>query len=182
VSIARESLEHDAGHVAGTAVTMLVTVPLDALQAGLGAAQISCVDAPILAATARRLAAQAEIIPAVLGGASEPLDLGRSARLFSPAQRRAMEVRDGGCLWPGCAAPPGWCETAHLDAWATGGRTDLRNGIVLCPFHHRRFDRDGWAFEHRAGRRCFVPPPWVDASRRPREVRERGTGLRDAAA
>lgn len=170
VSIARESLEHDPGQVAGTAVTMVVTIPLEALRAGIGAAQIEGVDAPISAATARRLAAQADLIPAVLGGPSEPLDLGRSQRLFSSGQRRAAAMRDGGCLWPGCPAPPGWCELAHVEAWASGGSTDLRNAALLCPYHHRRFDRDGWKLESHAGARYLIPPAWVDVWRRPRRV------------
>jgi hypothetical protein len=170
VSIARESLRHDPGDVAGTAVTMLVTVSLDSLRTGLGAAEISGVDAPISAATARRLAAQAEIVPVVLGGASEPLDLGRSARLFSASQRRALALRDGGCVWWGCTAPPGWCEIAHVDPWARGGPTDLGNAILLCPFHHRRFDLDGWALQVVDGERWLIPPSWVDARRTPRRA------------
>jgi hypothetical protein len=54
---------------------------------------------PISAATARRLAAQGEIIPVVLGSASEPLDQGRAIRLATEPQRRALAVRDGGCVW-----------------------------------------------------------------------------------
>jgi hypothetical protein len=177
VSIASESLRHDPGNVAGTAVTMVVTVSLDALRTGLDAAEIAGIDAPISAATARRLAAQAEIVPVVLGGASEPLDLGRSARLFSAAQRRALGLRDGGCAWWGCTAPPGWCEIAHVDPWARGGPTDLDNAILLCPFHHRRFDLDRWTLEVVEGERWLVPPSWVDARRTPRRAgRARPTG------
>lgn len=170
VSIARESLEHDHGQVAGTAVTMLVTVPLEVLRAGVGAARISGIETPIGAGAARRLAAGAEIIPVVLGGPSEPLDLGCPQRLFSSAQRRALEIRDGGCIWPKCPAPPGWCEAAHVEPWAAGGKTDLDNAILLCPYHHRRFDLDGWSLETRGGVRCLVPPEWVDSTRRPRIV------------
>jgi hypothetical protein len=170
VSIGRESLEHDPGRVAGTGVTMVVTVPLEVLRRGVGAAQIEGVDASISAATARRLAASAAIIPAVLGGPSEPLDLGSAQRLFSPAQRRALAIRDGGCLWPGCGAPPGWCEVAHVVAWAWDGQTDLSNAALLCPHHHRRFDLDSWSLEWRDHHRVLVPPSWVDASRRPRAV------------
>lgn len=170
VSIARESLAHDSGHMAGASVTMVVTVGLDELRSGLGAARITGVDEPISAATARRLAADAGIIPAVLGGASEELDLGREVRLATEAQRRALEQRDGGCVWWSCTAPPGWCEVAHIVPWADGGGTDLSNMVLLCPFHHRRFDRDGWELEHRDGERFLIPPPWVDAARTPRRA------------
>ena len=176
IDILRESIGRDDGDVGGVAVTMLVTVPLEVLQSGIGAATIAGIDEPICAATARRMAANAEIIPVVLGGDGEILDLGRSRRLFSRAQRRALAVRDAGCIWPGCQAPPGWCEVAHLTPWALGGPTDLANGALLCPFHHRRFDLDGWRLDHRIGpdgntERWLIPPPWIDSTCRPRKVR-----------
>ncbi|MEO8262906.1 MAG: DUF222 domain-containing protein [Pseudolysinimonas sp.] len=170
VSMGRESLAHDHGNVAGTSVTMVVTVPLDTLVTGLGAANIAGVDVPISASTARRLAADAHIIPVVLGGPSECLDEGRAVRLSTEPQRRALAIRDGGCIWPLCEAPPGWCEVAHIVAWASGGSTDLDNLMLLCPFHHRRFDNDGWQLEHRADGRYLLPPPWVDSARAPRRV------------
>jgi hypothetical protein len=170
VSMARESLEHDPGLIAGTAVTMMVTIPLDALVTGIGAAEVAGVDQPISAASARRLAAQAEIIPVVLGSASEPLDQGRAARLFTEPQRRALAVRDGGCVWPGCNAPPGWCEVAHIVAWVLGGPTDLRNGVLMCPFHHRRFDHDGWVMNWEDDVLRLTPPAWVDPTRAPRRA------------
>ena len=149
VSIARDSLRYDDGDVAGTAVTMVVTMTLEALQTGIGAAYIEGIDTPISAAAARRLACDAEIIPAVLGGHSEPLDLGHASRLFNRAQRRALAARDKGCIWPGCTAPPGWCEIAHVSPWYLGGKTDINNGVLLCAFHHRRFDNDGWELQDR---------------------------------
>ncbi len=170
VSIARESVERDSGEVGGTSVTMVVTVPLQTLIDGIGAASIEGIDAPICASTARRLAAGAEIIPLVLGGESEQLDLGRSRRLFSPAQRRVLAQRDGGCLWTGCTAPPAWCEVAHVTPWSFGGESDLRNAALLCPFHHRRFDRDGWSLEWRGRDPYLIPPPHVDARRTPRRA------------
>lgn len=181
VGIARTALRADDGEVAGADVTMLVTVPFEVLECGLGAAWIDGVDAPVCARTARRLAADARLIPVVLGGESEPLDLGRAARLFSPAQRRALSIRDGGCVWPGCGAPPGWCEVAHVEPWARGGPTDLGNAMLLCPFHHRRFDLDGWGLEQREGERWLIPPGWLDASRTPRRVRSGARGVRVAA-
>ncbi|CAN5365732.1 hypothetical protein BH09ACT4_BH09ACT4_09340 [soil metagenome] len=170
VGIARESLGRDHGTLAGTSVTMSVTVSLDALLTGIGTAKIAGIDERISAGTARRLAADAEIIPVVLGGPSEPLDLGRAVRLCSEPQRRAIAIRDGGCIWPGCSAPAGWCELAHIVAWANGGSTDIDNVMMLCPFHHRRFDLDGWQLLARDGERWLVPPPWVDSAQTPRRV------------
>ncbi|MDM4762148.1 DUF222 domain-containing protein [Galbitalea sp. SE-J8] len=164
VDLARESLAHDDGKLAGTSVAMVVTVPLSTLRTGLGEAHLAGVDSPVSASTARRLAATAGIIPAILGGPSEPLELGDEQRLFTETQRRAMAVRDSGCAWPGCNAPPGWCEAAHIHPWWARGRTDLENGVLLCRFHHALFDRDGWTLEWRDGVPWFTPPPWVDAT------------------
>jgi hypothetical protein len=170
ISIATESLASDTGSVAGTAVTVCVTMTLESLLSGLGSTQIDGIDEPISARTARRLAANAEIIPVVLGSRSEPLDVGRSCRLYTEPQRRALAVRDGGCIWPGCDAPPGWCEVAHLVPWSRGGPTDLANGALMCAFHHRRFDNDGWQLEREAGTAWLIPPAWVDSARTPRRA------------
>jgi hypothetical protein len=170
IAVCRESLAGDKGTLAGTSVTMLVTVPLETLQTGVGTATISGVDEPICAGTARRLAADAEIIPVVLGSNSEVLDLGRTARLFTSAQRRALAARDGGCIWPGCTMPPAWCEVAHLLAWQLGGETDLENGALMCPHHHRRFDHDGWALRREHGTPYLIPPTWLDPQQTPRRA------------
>jgi hypothetical protein len=75
----------------------------------------------------------------VLGGQSEVLDLGRSRRLFSPAQRKAMAVRDKRCRAEGCTIPAAWCEAHHAKKpWADGGLTDIADGALMCAWHHHR--------------------------------------------
>ena len=92
---------------------------------------------PLTPATARRLACEARIIPAVLGGDSAVLDLGRSTRLASPDQVRYLGLRDKGCTFPGCDRPPSWCEAHHLDEWTQDlGPTDVDNLALLCTHHH----------------------------------------------
>lgn len=126
----------------GDATTVVVTVDLQTLRDGLGVASLGS-DSPITAAEARRLACTARILPMVLGGASEVLDLGRSRRLFSPAQRKAMVVRDRRCRAQGCDIPAAWCEAHHAAApWVGGGRTDLDDGKLLCAWHHHRAHDD----------------------------------------
>ena len=129
----------------GNATTVVVTIPLEALQtelssAGLiGAGLVAGDDLTgdrLSAAEARRLACTAKIIPAVLGGESLPLDLGRARRLFSPTQRLAMAVRDQTCRAEGCDVPATWCEAHHLRPWEHGGLTDLDDGVLLCSHHH----------------------------------------------
>ena len=122
----------------GDATTVVVTVDLKTLIDGFGTAALGS-DTEISAAQARRLACTAKILPMVLGGKSEVLDLGRSARLFSRSQRTALAVRDRTCRAQGCDIPAAWCEAHHAAApWSRGGRTDLRDGRLLCSWHHHR--------------------------------------------
>jgi hypothetical protein len=80
--------------------------------------------------------APAGLIPAVLGTASQPLDVGRRTRLHTPTQRTAMALRDTGCTTEGCDRPPAWCEAHHDTPWSQGGDTSVDNGRLLCPRHH----------------------------------------------
>ncbi|MDP2775884.1 MAG: DUF222 domain-containing protein, partial [Nocardioides sp.] len=121
----------------GDATTVLVTIDLKVLLGQLGVALIG--DEPISASEARRLACMANIIPVVLGGESQVLDLGRTRRLFSPAQRKALAVRQPTCRAEGCDIPAAWCEAHHgADPWSRGGKTNLDDGDLLCSFHHHR--------------------------------------------
>ncbi len=86
--------------------------------------------------TVRRLACDAEIIPAVLGGDRQVLELGRSRRLVSAGQRTALWLRDRGCTFPGCTIPAAWTRAHHVIHWAAGGATDLGNLALLCQRHH----------------------------------------------
>jgi hypothetical protein len=136
-----EVLEHlpvdGYGDHGGLAATLLVTLDHETLRTGLGSAAL--VDGTeISTGEVRRLACGAGIIPAVLGGPSAVLDLGREARLFNKAQRIALALRDKGCRAEGCDRPPSWCEAHHVTKpWAEGGKTDLEDGILLCGHHHR---------------------------------------------
>ncbi|WP_426247101.1 DUF222 domain-containing protein [Nocardioides sp. LHG3406-4] len=129
----------------GDATTVVVTLDLATLRDGLGSAMTDT-RTPISAGEARRLACTARIIPVVLGADGQVLDLGRSARLFNPSQRKALRLRDATCRALGCDIPAAWCEAHHAnDPWAHGGRTDLADGQLLCSFHHRRAHDPGYA-------------------------------------
>jgi hypothetical protein len=123
----------------GDATTLVVTMTLDQLRAGLAVAGILDAEGTAISAgQVRRLACTAQIIPAVLGGESEVLDLGRTQRLFSKPQRRAMRLQHPHCRAEGCTIPAAWCEAHHLTPWAHGGRTDVADGVLLCSRHHHR--------------------------------------------
>jgi Domain of unknown function (DUF222) len=121
----------------GTTTTVVVTIDQGRLTQELATAGLTT-GTPITASEARRLACGAGILPVVLDGHSQPLDLGRAKRLFSPAQRKALAVRDRECRAEGCDTPAAWCEAHHLDPWSSGGKTDLDHGVLLCSFHHHR--------------------------------------------
>lgn len=94
------------------------------------------------AGSLRRLACDADLIPMVLGGASEPLDVGRAKRLFTGALRAAVIQRDQGCTFPHCDRPPDWCNAHHVNPWWCGGLTTLSNAALLCARHHTIVHRD----------------------------------------
>ena len=121
----------------GTSTTVVVTIAHDKLQQDLAVAGLTS-GTPITASEARRLACGAGILPAVLDGRSQPIDLGRTRRLFTSTQRKALAIRDRHCRAEGCDVPAAWCEAHHLHPWSTGGRTDLGDGVLLCSFHHHR--------------------------------------------
>jgi len=149
---------------------VVVTVPFDPLTHRLGSGTLDSGDR-VAPETARRIACDARILPAVLGGVGQPLDLGRERRLITGALRRALVLRDGGCAFPGCDRPPRWCDGHHVRHWADGGPTSLANAVLLCGYHHRLIHDDaaGWRVEVAAdGQPEFVPPAWLDPARIPR--------------
>lgn len=95
----------------------------------------------------RRMLCTAEVTPVVLGTESEVLDVGRKHRLFTPAQRKALIARDGGCAAPGCTFPAAWCEAHHVQWWQHGGRTSVDNGVLLCSHHHHAVHEGLWEIE-----------------------------------
>lgn len=132
----------------GDATTVIVSIDLASLRSELGSASLlgagsipgdhGSPDDHITAHEARRLACNARIVPAVLGGRSEVLDLGRARRLFSAAQRKALLVRDRTCRAEHCDIPGTWAEAHHWVPWQAGGETDMGNAVLLCSHHHHR--------------------------------------------
>lgn len=148
--------------------TIVVRLTLDALREGLGTAEIDGIDRPIAATTARRLAADAELIPVVLGTDGAPLDLGRAARLFSRSQRLALGERDGGCA--SCGQNITYANAHHIEWWQRDlGRTDLDNGVLLCSHCHRQVHLEGWQIRATPTEIWFIPPPHIDPEQRPRQ-------------
>ncbi len=109
------------------------------------------------AETSRRLTCDAGVVQVTAGTDGSVLDVGRRTRTVPPAVRRALQVRDGGCRFPGCGLR--FTEAHHLVHWADGGETTLDNLVLLCRFHHRRVHEDGFGVRRGpdGGARFFDP-------------------------
>jgi hypothetical protein len=156
----------------GERPNVIVTIPFAELRDELAAGQVGNATLngqPITPNTARMLACDANIIPAVLGGHSEVLDLGRSQRNWSTAQRRARRIEDNGCGWPGCQATLERCRIHHLTYWAQLGKTNLNNGLHLCQFHHWLVHHTNWKIWRDHDGRIQIRRTYTKKRRRPSE-------------
>jgi Domain of unknown function (DUF222) len=106
---------------------------------------------PITPETARRLACDAAVARIITGPDGLPLDVGRAQRTATAAIRRAVEARDGHCVFTGCDAPPEWCDVHHLVHWAHGGPTSCDNGALLCERHHTACHEGGFTLSRDPG-------------------------------
>jgi len=128
----------------GLGATLLVKLDYTTLVDGIKAATLSS-GTRISASQARLMACTLGIIPQVFDGATVPVDHGHEQRLFTKAQKQDLVPRDGGCTAPGCDRPPEQCEGHHWRLpWAHGATTTLADGLLICPFHHRRAHQDRW--------------------------------------
>ncbi len=156
----------DCPSTAGEPPHLTVTIDWDALRTGVGVAALDY-GTHISAAEARRWACDAKIIPVVLGGKSEPLDVGRAMRTVPLAIRRALVARDRGCAFPGCDRPPGMCQAHHCQHWIDDGETRVDNCVLLCETHHRHVHHTGWEILIHHGHVEFIPPAIIDPTRTP---------------
>jgi hypothetical protein len=143
-----------------------VTVDYQTLINGLAGARLDY--GQLLSATQARLAAcDCKIIPVVMGGDGEPLDVGRARRTVPLGIRRALVARDGGCSFPGCDRPPALCHVHHVREWHQLGHTQVNNCILLCGQHHRWVHSTGWDITIRGNLVEFRPPVILDPDRKP---------------
>ena len=109
----------------GLNATVVVLMQLDTLEGRLKAAHLDTGES-ISPGAARRLACEAGIIPAVLGGKSQVLDLGRGKRFAAKHRRIVKTIEAGGCEVEGCDAPPGMAHLHHTERWVDGGEHQHR--------------------------------------------------------
>ncbi len=93
----------------------------------------------------QRIACDSTVTRVVFDMESRPIDVGRTKRLVTPAQRTAVRARDLKCVFPTCDRPPQWCDVHHLVPWARGGATAVDNLVLLCRHHHTLVHEGGWS-------------------------------------
>lgn len=154
---------------------IVVTVDYDKLHKRCADARLLAAGEPITASALRRLACDADLLPVVMGGASQPLDVGTTQRLVTGPIRAALETRDRGCAFPGCDKPPPDCHAHHINPWWNHGPTSLANLVLVCPHHHNIVEPSHdptiqrWQIRLRAdGVPEVIPPTYVDRTRRSR--------------
>lgn len=172
------ALIHDAtdqfgGQAPGTHNRVAVVVDFDKLRADAAGAGALLDGTPLSAGEVRLLCCDAGILPAVMRGPSQVLDIGRSTRAVSPAIRAALTLRDHGCAFPGCRERAEQCDAHHIEPWWRGGATALHNLVLLCHHHHgllepaRHAIRDQWQVTIAAdGLPRFTTPARYEAARR----------------
>ena len=152
-----------------------VLIPLEELERRARTASLDF-GSRLTPADLRMLACDARVVPIVMNGQAQPLDVGRARRTIPDGLRRAVAARDRGCAAPGCDRPPSWCDVHHVKKWEDGGETALHNCVMLCRFHHRLLHAgSGWLVRIRDGHPEFVPPKWIDHNRTARRKPPPGT-------
>ena len=115
---------------------------------------------PIGRDTIKRLTCDGALSRVLMAGPSVVLDMGRRTRLATPAQRRALAIRDRHCVFAGCDRPPDWCDIHHLASWLEGlGLTDLANLVLLCRRHHIMCHEAGWTLTRQPDGTITTQPP-----------------------
>ncbi|HEX9765532.1 MAG TPA: DUF222 domain-containing protein [Nitriliruptorales bacterium] len=131
------------GSVGRARADVTVMIPWSVWSGGDGVAELE--GQVVSAEVARQAACDANISRLLVGPASQPLDVGRSTRDWSVAQRRAIVARDGHCRFPACDRPAAWCQAHHIRWWKRDrGPTDVSNGILVCQRHHTAVHVGGW--------------------------------------
>ncbi len=158
-----------AGPLHSTA-TVTVVVRASDLATGIGPAWLDDVREPISVALASEISCDSGVTLIGVADNGQPLWMGRRERYFTAAQRKALAVRDGGCVWPGCKAPPSWCHAHHVVPWQHDGPTDVDNGVLLCAFHHHLLHGGEYRMRMVEGLPQLLSPRWIDPDQQWRPV------------
>lgn len=149
------------GEVRPAVADMLVMIDEATLRSGVHPGTVSELGdgSELAVGVVRRLACEARWIPVVLGGEGEVLDVGRSRRLATRGQRRALRAMYRSCAWGGCEVRFGHCQIHHIDPWEQGGSSDLELLVPLCSLHHHLVHEGGWTIRLDPGRVLVATRP-----------------------
>jgi hypothetical protein len=168
--------------ISGAAPTINIHATLEDVISGRGVGWIDGIDEPVPASIVEQLICHSSVITTLFGQHGQVLQHGKTRRLFTPAQNRALAARDGGCVWKGCNRPPSFCESHHLEEWRNEhhlpGRTDIDNAALVCKFHHRHVHHSDWKLVNLNGVPHMIPPRWVDPDQRPQRCIQQADRLR----
>ncbi|GGD42194.1 hypothetical protein GCM10010915_24070 [Microbacterium faecale] len=163
----------DTPSLGGAAPTLQISTAVGDLDGGT--AIIDRTQAPVPSSLAHRIACTGAVQKVVFDRNGRIVRLGAPDRLFNAHQRRAIGIRDGGCIIPGCSIPAAWCEVHHVTEYAQSGPTHTDNGVLLCWAHHHRLERSGWQIQMRGGTPYVKAPGWIDPRGIFRAVRNQRT-------
>ncbi len=142
--------------------TVMAVVQLTDLHNNTGVGWLDDIGEPVAISTLQQLICDSGYRKIILGPDGEVLHMGLKERFFTKAQRLALAVRDGGCIAPGCTAPPGWCEAHHVIEHENGGPTDISNAVLLCQAHHNWLHTSHYTMKMIRGKPYLLAPPWLD--------------------
>ena len=144
---------------------LIIRASLDTL-AGIPGAPAGELDGggTVPAETVQRYACDSALVR-MTGRSELEHELNHASRTVPAPTRRALEARDGHCVWPGCGRPTSWCDGHHLVWWTKGGETALPNLALLCRPHHRLVHEGGWALQRKGNAWHTAPPDKIPARR-----------------
>ncbi|SLM88419.1 HNH endonuclease signature motif containing protein [Brevibacterium yomogidense] len=158
-SVARERVLHGADHaLVVTASAAELTTPGSTLSTHAGG--------PVTLDALEEWSNAAQMFLHLADGGGRTVEVRSQGRFATRSQMAVLAARDQGCTFPDCDAPAEWCEAHHIVAYARGGKTEIDNLTLVCPFHHRWFERSGWESVFRRGLPGWLPPRAVDPRRR----------------
>lgn len=168
--------------IGGAAPTLVISVRQEDLATGMGWAHVDGTDQPLPITSAWHAACAGVIQRVLLAPDGRIVRIGTEERVFNKHQRRAIALRDGGCIIPGCGVPAAWCEIHHVVDWANGGPTHTDNGVLLCWYHHRFLDTNGWRIRMTRGVPEVKAPDWIEPRPKWRAVTKSRTRILDHIA
>jgi hypothetical protein len=164
----------------GAAPTVNVHVTAKDLEAGHGVGWVDGISEPIPLSTVTMLQCTGDTIVSTFGAHGEILHHGKTQRVATRKQRKALAARDGGCVFPGCDHPPSRCQAHHVIPWVSmsfePGVTDVDNMALLCAFHHSVIHGSAWQLTMVQGAPHITSPAWIDPHRTPRPAGRQRAG------